>query len=173
MKQTWQPELWLLSPPKAWQAIWGLKCVTDSWVFEKRKKGVLSIPEFPDQGDSFMKFSTSGGGWGWEALGSVIFFPLADFILVFQLSFPSTPRPQDSVTTLWGLSRFLCLGPLSASLGLPSAEAEVLSHGTSISLAVSGRSVRTALSSGHWQNWLLTDTGKVAPPPFFFAGSLP
>ena len=32
-------------------------------------------------------------------MGNIIFFFLADFILVFQLSFPSIPCPQDSVTT--------------------------------------------------------------------------
>ena len=49
-------------------------------------------------------------GWGGvrRLCGQCHFFFLVDFLLVFQLSFPSTPCPQESVTTPWELSRFLC-----------------------------------------------------------------
>lgn len=93
-----------------------------------------------------MRFSTSRGGWGWETVWAVpFFFPLADFILVFELSFPSTPRPQDNVTTLGGLSVvfFACAPFEGRHWGVSAFHQQmpsVLSHRPSISLAVSAPS---------------------------------
>lgn len=66
----------------------------------KRKNGAFPIPEVPEQGDFLVRFPKSGMRGSEEAVWAMSsFFSLADFILVFQLSFASTPCPEDSVTT--------------------------------------------------------------------------
>lgn len=77
-----------------------LKCDLKAVCSIKRKNGALPIPEVPEQEDFLMRFPKSGMRGSEEAVWAMSsFFFLADFILVFQLSFPSTPCPQESVTT--------------------------------------------------------------------------
>ena len=105
-----EPELWLLSPPEAYPGV--KMCDLKAVCSIKRKNGAFPIPEVPEQGDFLVRLPKSGMRGSEEAVWAMssFFFFLADFILVFQLSFPSTPCPEDSVTTPWGLSRLLCPG---------------------------------------------------------------
>lgn len=126
--------------------------------FDKKEKRCLSNTRGPRPRRLLYEVLNKPRGMGLGGcVGSAIFFPLADFILVFELSFPSTPRPQDNVTTLGGLSFvFFAWAPFEGEtlgcLGLPSPDAERSEPQTlhlSGSIRPLGRSTRTALSSGH------------------------
>lgn len=167
MKQTWGPELWLLSPTAASTSYSIKMCDLKAGCLTKTKNGAFLTPEIPDQRLLYEGLKKQRGmGWG-GCVGSVIFFFLQTLSQSFSYRFlalhvPKTvsPPPKDSC--------FLCLGPLCAAESRPSIRRSGRAkpptpHPPGGICPLPLLRTRTALLPGHWKDRLPPDTEKVAP----------